>query len=402
MSQNLQRISSGMRPTGALHIGHYHGVLKNWLTLQHEYECFFFAADWHALSTHYDDVSNLEIRTHEMVIDWLAVGIDPQLSCIFAQSMVPEHGELFVLLSMIAPLGWLERMPTYKDTQLKLKDKDLATYGFLGYPLLQAADILIYRASYVPVGEDQVVHLEYTREMARRFNHSFGRGIDFETRAQDAIQQMGKKQAKLYRNYYKAYHEMGDKEALLKGHALVTDSQNLTLDGKEHLHGYLEGTGKILLPEPESLLTKAAKVPGTDGQKMSKSYGNAIGLREEAASVEKKIRTMQTDPQRVRREDPGNPEVCPVWGLHQLYASDDLKQWVVEGCTTAKIGCLDCKKPLIDAILKEQQPIKERAEVFERDKALVKSILHDGAVRARDEARKTLKIVKEAMGLNYS
>lgn len=391
-----------MRPTGALHIGHYHGVLKNWIELQHQYECFFFAADWHALSTHYDDVSELESRTHEMVVDWLAAGIDPNASRIFAQSMVPEHSELFVLLSMVAPLGWLERMPTFKDTMQKLKDKDIHTYGFLGYPLLQSADVLIYRAQHVPVGEDQVVHLEYTREMARRFNYSFGRGTDFEEKAQEAIKKLGKKGAKLYKQCFKDFHESGDEEALAKGHALLEQSQNITVDDRERLHGYIEGTGKILLPEPDALLTKQAKVPGLDGQKMSKSYGNTIALREDAASVDQKIRKMQTDPARVRRQDPGNPEVCPVWGLHQLYADDELKNWVKEGCTTAKIGCLDCKKPLIDAILKEQQPFKERAREYEGNPSLVRSILHEGAEKARDEAGKTLKIVREAMGLKYS
>mgnify|MGYP002713079785 FL=1 len=396
-----QRVLSGMRPTGALHLGHYHGVLKNWLRLQHEYECFFFVADWHALTTEYDNSAVVAENVWEMVIDWLAVGINPGSAKLFIQSQVPEHAELHLLLSMITPLGWLERVPTYKDQQEKLKEKDLSTYGFLGYPLLQSADILIYRATQVPVGEDQVAHVELTREVARRFNHIYGREPDFAERAEAAVKKMGKKNAKLYNQLRKRYQEQGDQEALETAQALLESQQNITLADRERLFGYLEGGGKIILPEPAPLLTPASKMPGLDGQKMSKSYGNTISLREAPASVEQKLRTMPTDPARVRRTDPGDPEKCPVWKLHQIYATDEVKQWVQEGCTTAEIGCLDCKQPVIDAVLAELEPIRKRAEEFAEDPNLVRNIITEGCEAARDEARATMEEVRQAMGLKY-
>ena len=339
-----QRVLSGMRPTGRLHLGHMHGVLNNWVKLQHEYECFFFVADWHALTTHYDDSVNLEQHVIDMVIDWLAVGVNPGSAALFVQSRVPEHAELHLLLSMITPLGWLERVPSYKDQQDKLQEKDLATYGFLGYPLLQAADILIYRAGYVPVGADQVAHVELTRETARRFNHIYGREPGFEENAQAAIKKMGKKAAKQYSSLRTAYQEQGDHEALEKARALLKEQQNISIGDSERLFGYLEGGGKMILAEPQALLTRSAKMPGLDGQKMSKSYDNTIALREPLEQIEKKISTMPTDPARIRLTDPGDPEKCPVWQLHQTYSSQDTKDWVVEGCTTAGIGCLECKK----------------------------------------------------------
>ncbi|MDH5777616.1 MAG: tryptophan--tRNA ligase, partial [Gammaproteobacteria bacterium] len=357
-----------MRPTGALHLGHYHGVLKNWLKLQHEYECFFFAADWHALTTHYETPDTIEQHVWDMVIDWLAVGINPGSACLFIQSRVMEHAELHLLLSMMTPLGWLERVPSYKDQQEKLKERDLATYGFLGYPLLQSADILVYKASQVPVGEDQVAHVELTREVARRFNHLYGREPGFEEKAAEAITKMGKKNAKLYTQLRKKYQEQGEDEALETARALLEEQQNITLGDKERLYGYLEGGGRIILPEPEALLTPASKMPGLDGQKMSKSYGNTIALREDPEIIEKNLRTMPTDPARVRRTDPGTPEKCPVWSLHQVYSSDEIKTWVQEGCRTAGIGCLDCKGPVIDAIQQELAPIRERAVEYEKDK----------------------------------
>ena len=308
LPNQAQRVLSGMRPTGLLHLGHYHGVLKNWLKLQHEYECFFFAADWHALTTHYETPEGIEQATWDMVVDWLAVGINPGSACLFIQSRVPEHAELHLLLSMMTPLGWLERVPSYKDQQEKLKERDLATYGFLGYPLLQSADILIYRAGLVPVGEDQVAHVELTREVARRFNHIYGREPGFEQKAEAANKKMGKKNAKLYAELRKRFQEQGDEEALATARALLEQQQNLSLGDRERLFGYLEGGGKIILPEPEALLTPAAKMPGLDGQKMSKSYNNTIALREQPSEIEKKIRTMPTDPARVRRDDPGEPE----------------------------------------------------------------------------------------------
>ena len=396
-----QRVLSGMRPTGALHLGHYHGVLKNWIKLQHEYECYFFVADWHALTTHYEDPQILEQSVWDMVIDWLAVGVNPGSATLFIQSRVPEHAELHLLLSMITPLGWLERVPSYKDQQEKLKERDLATYGFLGYPLLQSADILMYKAGLVPVGEDQVAHVEMTREVARRFNHIYGREAGFEDKVEAAIKKMGKKNAKLYNELRRKYQEQGDDEALQTGQALLESQQNITLGDKERLFGYLEGSGRIILPEPDALLTPASKMPGLDGQKMSKSYANTISLREDPAQVEQKLRTMPTDPARVRRTDPGDPEKCPVWKLHQVYSNDELRTWVQDGCKSAGIGCLDCKGPIIDAIQAELAPIHERAQEYEQDLGLVRKIIHEGNDKARDMARLTLTEVRQAMGLEY-
>jgi tryptophanyl-tRNA synthetase len=347
-----QRVLSGMRPTGRLHLGHYHGVLKNWIELQHEYECFFFVADWHALTTHYEDPSIIEQSAWEMVVDWLAAGISPGSATLFMQSQVPEHAELFTLLSMITPLGWLERVPTYKDQQEQLKEKDLATYGFLGYPLLQSADILVYKAGMVPVGEDQVAHVELTREIARRFNHLYGREPGFEDKAELAIAKMGKKNARMFRELRTKYQEKGDQEAVGVAHALLDSQQNISIGDKERLYGYLEGSGKIILPEPQALLTHASKMPGLDGQKMSKSYNNTIALRDDPDTITDKLRTMPTDPARIRRTDPGDPAICPVWQFHEVYSDDKTRDWVMEGCRTAGIGCVECKQPVIDSVLR--------------------------------------------------
>ncbi len=401
LPNQAQRVLSGMRPTGALHLGHYHGVLKNWLKLQHEYDCFFFVADWHALTTHYESPQDIEQSTWDMVIDWLAVGINPGSACLFIQSKVPEHAELHLLLSMMTPLGWLERVPSYKDQQDKLKERDLSTYGFLGYPLLQSADILIYRAGSVPVGEDQVAHVELTREVARRFNHLYGREAGFEEKAEAAIKKMGKKNARLYADLRKRYQEQGDEEALGTGRALLGQQQNISMGDRERLFGYLEGSGKIILPEPEALLTPAAKMPGLDGQKMSKSYNNTIALREDPKEIEHKLRTMPTDPARVRRNDPGDPEKCPVWPLHQVYSSEETRQWVQEGCKSAGIGCIDCKGPIIEAVLAEIKPIQAQASQYADDPTRVRKIIAEGCERARDTARETLEEVREAMGLAY-
>jgi tryptophanyl-tRNA synthetase len=390
-----------MRPTGSLHLGHYHGVLKNWIKLQHEHECLFFVADWHALTTHYDSPEVIQDNVWEMVIDWLAAGVDPSQAVLFIQSQVPEHAELHLLLSMITPLGWLERVPTYKDQQEKLSEKDLSTYGFLGYPLLQSADILIYRANQVPVGEDQVPHIEFTREMARRFNHLYGREIGFEQKAEAAVKKMGSKKARLYEELRNRYQEQGDDEALESARALLNEQQNLSLGDRERLFGYLEGGGKMILAEPQSLLTTASRMPGLDGQKMSKSYSNTITLREDVGSVSKKIRTMPTDPARVRRTDPGSPEKCPVWQLHQVYSSEDVQSWVRVGCTSAGIGCLECKQPVIDAVLREQEPMRERAQMYMESPSLVRNLIADGCEKARELARETMRDVREAMGLRY-
>ena len=396
------RVLSGMRPTGALHLGHYHGVLKNWVKLQHEYQCLFFVADWHALTTHYESPEVIEDSVWDMVIDWLASGVDPAQAILFIQSRVPEHAELHLLLSMMTPLGWLERVPTYKDQQEKLTEKDLSTYGFLGYPLLQSADILIYRANQVPVGEDQVPHVELTREVARRFNHLFGREPGFEQKAEDAVKKLGSKRARLYHELRTKYQEQGDSEALEGAKSLLGETQNLAMIDRERLFGYLEGGGKMILAEPEALLTVASKMPGLDGQKMSKSYNNTITLREDEASVTKKIRTMPTDPARVRRTDVGDPSKCPVWQLHEIYSTESTKEWAYKGCTTAGIGCLDCKQPVIEGVLDELAPMRERAQRYLEDRTLVRNIIADGCEKARKLAQETMRDVRDVMGLGYS
>ena len=397
-----ERVLSGMRPTGRLHLGHYHGVLKNWVRLQEEYPCLFFVADWHALTTNYDSPQIIEESVWDMLIDWLAAGVDPSQATLFIQSRVPEHAELHLLLSMMCPLGWLERVPTYKDQQEKLSSKDLSTYGFLGYPLLQSADILIYRADKVPVGEDQVPHVEITREVARRFNHLYGREPGFEDKAKEAVKKLGSKRARLYFDLRTRFQQEGEDQALEQAHALLEEAQNLNMGDRERLYGYLEGSSKMILVEPDALLTEAARMPGLDGQKMSKSYGNTIFLREEPDSVTKKIRTMQTDPARVRRTDPGDPGKCPVWQFHEIYSDDGTRDWVQQGCRSAAIGCLDCKQPVIDAVLKEQALMRERAQPYVDDPSLVRNIIADGCERARKLAQETMRDVRESMGLSYS
>lgn len=396
------RVLSGMRPTGNLHLGHYHGVLKNWVALQQQYECLFFVADWHALTTHYDSPEIIEKNAWDMVIDWLAAGVDPSKAVLFIQSKVPAHAELYLLLSMMTPLGWLERVPTYKDQQEKLSEKDLSTYGFLGYPLLQSADILIYRANRVPVGEDQAPHIEFTREICRRFNHIYGKEVGFEEKAQTAIKKLGSKKSRLYIELRTRYQEQGDEHALAEAKSLLEEQQNLSMGDQERLYGYLEGGGKMILCEPETLLTKASRMPGLDGQKMSKSYNNTISLREDADSVRKKIRTMPTDPARVRRTDPGNPEVCPVWQFHLVYSDDEIRDWVQKGCRSASIGCLDCKSPVIDRVLAEQEPMHDRARMYEEDPVLVRNIIADGCEKANQLAEETMRDIRAAMGLDYS
>lgn len=397
----VKRVVSGMRPSGRLHLGHYHGVLKNWINLQHQYDCSFFVADWHALTTHYNEPQTIHTQVWEMLVDWLACGINPNLCCLFIQSWVPEHAELHTLLSMLTPLAWLERVPTYKDQQEKIQDRDLSTYGFLGYPLLQSADILLHQADFVPVGEDQVPHVEFTREVARRFNYLYGRDLDFENSAIEAIKKMGQKNGKLYEQLRTAFQQEGDHEALSTARALLESQHNLSMGDKERLFGYLEGIGKLILQEPQVLLTKEAKMPGLDGQKMSKSYHNTISLRDTPEQVEKKVLTMPTDPARVRRTDPGDPGRCPVWQFHRVYSDDTTQQWVQEGCTTAGIGCVDCKRPVIDAICEELAPIQASIKSYSSDLGSVRRIVTEGSEKARDEAQKTLSDVRDAMGLDY-
>jgi tryptophanyl-tRNA synthetase len=394
-----------MRPTGSMHLGHYHGALKNWVRLQDEHDCFFFVADWHALTTHYEDREVIEKTVYDMVVDWLAAGLDPDKATIFIQSRLPEHAELFTLLAMGTPLGWLERVPTYKDQIEKLRDRDLATYGFLGYPLLQAADILIYKATYVPVGEDQSSHVELTREVARRFNHLYGRAPSFEADVAAALAKLVKDDARYFDKQRKAFGETGAAEALAKGEAVVRRAAAQVAGWSdadtELLLGHLHGGGKSILVEPQALHTEVLRLPGVDGTKMSKSYGNAILMRDDPETVTKKVRGMMTDPARVRRTDPGDPEKCPVWSFHKVYSDEATREWVVKGCTSAGIGCLDCKQPVIDAIVQEQQPWRERAESLLADPKKVHWIVEMGTERARTVARQTMKDVRGAMGLDY-
>lgn len=401
LNDSERRVLSGMRPSGRLHLGHYHGVLKNWVRLQHEYDCFFCIVDWHALTTEYADAGQLSQHVMDMAVDWLAAGVSPSSATLFVQSQVPEHAELHLLLSMICPLSWLERVPSYKEQLERQTGKDLSTYGFLGYPLLQAADILLYRAGQVPVGADQLPHIEFAREVARRFNHLYGSEPDFELKAEAAIGKLGKKVGKLYRNLRKAYQEQGDAEALETARALLKEQTSITLGDQERLYGYLEGGGKVILSEPQPLLAEFSRVPGLDGQKMAKSSGNAIFLRDSDAEIEEKLRRMPTDPARVHRDDPGEPQRCPVWSLHQLYSNDEQLHWVIEGCRSASIGCLDCKSALCSSLQAELTPLQQRAVDYEENPDLVRSILAEGAEHARDEARNTLAEVRMAMGLNH-
>ena len=396
-----QRVVSGMRPTGALHLGHYHGVIKQWRKLQRSHDCFFFVADWHALTTHYQDTKKIPQSILNTVINWLACGINPNLCTIFVQSDVPEHAELHVLLSMIMPLRWLERVPSYKDMQMNDSGGILATYGFLGYPLLQAADILIYRAAYVPVGVDQVAHVELTREIARRFNHFYGREADFEALVEAAIQKLGKRPAERYEHLRKQYIEKGDEDALNTARALVEELQHLSIGDRERLIGYLSGSGRVILPECEALLTPTSKITGIDGRKMSKSYGNTIELLDSPKMIAQKLKTMQTDTKRISRKDPGNPKDCPVYALHEVYSDESTLKWVSEGCTTASIGCLECKKCLTDIIVEEHETIREKAKPYMEDTSVVRSILSEGAEHARDIARDTLDEVKQMIGIEY-
>ena len=393
------RVLSGMRPTGRLHLGNYHGALRNWVQLQYRYECFFFVADWHMLTTGYEDTARLPEFAREVLIDWLAAGLNPGVATLFIQSHVPEHAELHLLLSMLTPLAWLERVPSYKDQLQQLKEKDLATYGFLGYPLLQAADILVYRAAHVPVGEDQVAHVELTREAARRFNHLYGREPDFEDKAERAVKSLGGRNTTLYRQLRRRFQESGEREALERARALVQSNNRITVADRERLLGYLEGTGVTILPEPQALLTETPKVPGLDGRKMSKSYGNTIELREEPESVTKKLRAMQTDPARVRRTDPGDPDKCPVWDLHKIYSDEATRKWAAEGCRSAGIGCLDCKQPVIDKIVAEVTEMRRRSQEYVENPELLRDIAAEGSEKAREAARETLEEVRRAMHL---
>ena len=396
------RVVSGMRPTGLLHLGHYHGALKNWIALQEQHPCYFFVADWHALTTHYEDSTDIAASTWDMVIDWLASGIDPKKATLFIQSQIPEHAELHLLLAMSTPLSWLERMPSYKDQQEKLSSRDLTTYGFLGYPLLQAADVLIYRASQVPVGEDQVPHIELIREIARRFNHLYGKESNFSKKVEDILrtwQSKDAEQASQYRRLRTEYQQQGQQQALQTAYQLLTNNPHLSGEAQQRLCGYLEGNYRRVLVEPQAMLTETAKLPGLDGQKMSKSYGNTIALRDKPEVVTQKIRKMPTDPARIKRTDPGEPDKCPVWNFHQLYSDDATKEWVQNGCRSAGIGCLECKQPVIDAINQELKPMQERAQAYLENPQAIKTVLAEGCAKARQLAQETMREVRHIMNL---
>ena len=397
---NQTRVVSGMRPTGRLHLGHYHGVLKNWIELQHRLDCYFFVADWHALTTDYQNSENIEDHTREMIIDWLASGLSPQSCTMFVQSRVPEHAELHVLLSMVTPLSWLERVPSYKDTIRKLNDRDLNTYGFLGYPLLQSADILLYRADSVPVGADQVAHVELTREIARSFNFTFGRGSDWEDMARRAMERLPKRLKQQYIQARTKFIEQGATEDIARLQEQLKEQHYLTEDESERLLGYLEGVGRMILPEPEVLLTDRPALPGLDGEKMSKSYSNVIFLREKPGQVEHKVRTMQTDPARVRRKDPGEPDKCPVYSLHKVYSESSTLDWVNEGCRSASIGCIECKGPLIDSINEEQEQFHIRAAPYVEEPTIISHIINEGSEAARVVAKATLDEVRSTIGIS--
>jgi len=356
-----KRVLSGMRPTGKLHLGNYVGALENWVRMQSEYECFFVIVDWHALTTDYADPSRLKENLVDVLLDWLAAGLDEDKCTMFIQSHVPAHAELHLLLSMITPLGWLERVPTYKEQKENIKEKDLGTYGFLGYPVLQAADILIYRADVVPVGEDQVAHVELTREIARRFN-GFYPGRPALRRERDAV---------------------------------------ITLPQDLYPRGTLDTVRMPVFPEPEARLTPARRLPGTDGRKMSKSYDNAIMLTDPEPVVRQKLKPMVTDPARVRRTDPGDPDVCPVGDLHKIFSSKETMAKVYEGCRSAGIGCIECKSWAADAIVEILKPMQERRKKYEGNPRLVWDILETGSARAREIAAATMEEVRQAMGLEY-
>ena len=393
------RVLSGMRPTGFMHLGNYHGALKNWVDLQSQYDCYFFVADWHALTTAYDETHTIEKYSLEMVVDWLGAGLSPEQCTIFMQSKVPEHAELHLFLSMITPLPWVERVPTYKDIINSLKDKDLATYGFLGYPVLQAADILMYRAERVPVGMDQDAHVEMCREIARRFNEIYGRSGDFDEKVTGLIENQGDAFKRDFLERHRGYREDGRQESLDEGLLLLSSNTSLSRRESEMLEGYLRGTGRVILPEPRTLATETPLVVGLDGRKMSKSYGNTVQLRDEPDVIEAKVSRMQTDPARVRLKDPGDPKKCPVFTWHQIYLDESEREWAANGCRTASIGCRECKQPLIDKISVEQTTFRERAAEYAQSSNKVRQILDEGSEKARVIAKETMTEVRAAIGI---
>ncbi|HXE74667.1 MAG TPA: tryptophan--tRNA ligase [Candidatus Xenobia bacterium] len=397
-----KRVLSGMRPTGRLHIGHLVGALDNWIKLQETYDSFFFVADWHALTTDYADTSAITDSTIQMVTDWLAAGLDPRKATLFLQSHVPEHAELHLLFSMITPLGWLERVPSYKEQREQIRDKDLGTYGFLGYPLLQAADILIYRAHGVPVGEDQVPHVELTREVARRFNLAYGELVP----KRHAIAKLKEE------DWQRLAENVGLPPEITQQVASGSDKFAVIRDYFRRapllLRAYYlsRGLGEYaqirgILTEPEPLLTETPKLPGLDGRKMSKSYGNTIELADTPDTIRQKVSTMLTDPQRIRRSDPGRPEICPVFGFHKRFSTADVVARVDVECRTAQIGCVDCKKLMADHLIRALGPIRERRRPYEANPSSVWEILVEGSRKASRVARATMRQVRAAMKMTY-
>jgi tryptophanyl-tRNA synthetase len=394
-SERRKRVVSGMRPTGPLHIGHFFGALSNWLKLQEEYDCYFFVADWHALTTHYADTSLVAQNTMEVATDWLSVGVDPEKAKVFIQSSVPEHAELHLLLSMITPLGWLERVPTYKEQIENLRDKDLGTYGFLGYPLLQTADIVIYDADFVPVGEDQVPHVELSREVVRRFNFMFGlrwksRGFEWAINDGDALRiltalpltEASGGQGESSIKYLQAIGQVG----------IENFRQKL---GEERFNRYFDE--KLILVAPGHLLTETPRLTGTDGRRMAKSYGNAIWLKDSVEEIRAKAKNMMTDPARVRRTDPGNPDVCPVFSYHKLFSDAGTIDLVNRDCRTAAIGCVDCKRMMADGLIRWIAPVQARRRQYEANPARVWEILDAGSKTARETAQQTMARVRNAV-----
>jgi len=401
MNTETTRVLSAMRPNGRLHLGHYLGVLQNWQQIQYQYKCFFMLADIHGIINNYQASQQLSETMNEMVIDWLAAGVDPSQATIFIQSRVPEHFELASLLGVITPLGWLERVPSYKDALDELEHTDGNTYGLLGSPLLQSADILLYNSHYVITGEEQAANIELTREIARRFNHLFGREDGFEEKASASIKKLGIKKAALYAKLLIKYQQEGNDDALDTARYLLQDALNLSHGDRERLFAFLENKGKVFLQEPHILTGSSTRIVGTDGTQMSIIRNNTINIREKPEMVSSKIRGMITDPARIKRSDRGTPSSCPVWSLHQIYSTQEVSDWVEMGCLSAGIGCLDCKQPLIDAINLQQHELIEKAKPYQEDSTLVKRILSDGCGRAREIASTNLKSIKHAMNIDY-
>lgn len=395
-----ERVVSGMRPTESLHLGHYFGGLQQWLKLQAETQCMFFVADWHALTTHFDDAQSIEEKTWEMLFDWLAAGIDPSRATLFIQSHIPEHAELHLLLSMATPLSWLQELPSFQAQAAKLPQG--ASYGLLGSTCLQAADVMIYRASSVAVLAAQVDEVEMMCEIARRFNHLYGKEKDFEEKSQQAVKKLGSKRAKLYMELRAEYQEQGLDEALAQAKAVLDDAQNLSMIDRERLFGYLEGSRKLILVEPRGQILSASPMAGLDGQPMTHSLQNCIGLREGPQSVERKVRSMNIDPQRIQEHAPGNPANCTVWPMQRALASAEASEQIRKGCISGSLSCVECKRALCSTIAQVQEPIHERAQTYLDDPSLVRAIVADGCDSARKLAQETMRDVRDAMGLNYS